>query len=86
MLGHDDVAYHHKATTLPDFFKDGKKQIAPLRAGQPGLPMITAASDEMPLIRAVVAPEMLGHTASLFVAEKKSCDIRPCKFPPLHKT
>ena len=75
MVGHGDIAYDHEAITLPDFFEYGEEQIAPLRARQPGLPMITTASDEMQLIAAVVAAGMVGHRASLMVAPKKSCDI-----------
>jgi hypothetical protein len=85
-IGHDDVAYDHEAITLPDFFEHREEQIATLRAGQPSLPMITTASDEMQFIRALVASGMAGHKASLLVAAKKSCDCRPRRPPPLQKT
>jgi len=49
--------------TLPHFFCE--EQVAPPQAGQPGLPMIATASDEMQLLRAGVAPRMVGHGASL---------------------
>ncbi len=38
----------------------------------------------MQLIRPVIAPGMLGHTASLVVGSKKSCDIQPRR-PHLYK-
>ena len=75
MIGHDDVAHGHKSIARADFLEHGEEEVTPLRAGQPGLPMITTASDEMQLIRAVVAPGMVGHTASLLVPAKKSCDV-----------
>jgi hypothetical protein len=79
VIGHHDVAYHHEPIALADFFEDGQKQIAPLGARQPRLSMITAASDEMQLLGAVIAAGMVGHRARLRVAAKKSCDIRPCR-------
>ena len=79
MIGHHDVAYRHKPIALADFFEDCQKQIAPLGARQPGLSMITAASDEMQLLGAAIAAGMVGHSARLRVAAKKSCDIRPCR-------
>jgi hypothetical protein len=77
VIGHDNVAHDHEAIALADFLEYRQKQIAPLWARQPGLAMITTAGDEMQLIRAVVAPRMVGHTASLVVPAKKSCDGRP---------
>jgi hypothetical protein len=38
---------------------------------------------EMQLIRAVAAPRMVGHKASLFIGDKKSCDICPSGSLPL---
>jgi hypothetical protein len=77
VIRHHDIAYDHETVALADFFEDGEKQIAPPWARPPGLPVITAASDEMQLIRAVVASGMVGHQGSLLVPAKKSCDIRP---------
>jgi len=79
VLGHDHVAYNHETITLADFFKHGQKQIPPLRARQPTLPMITTAGDEMQVIAAVVPLGMVGHQASLLVPTKKRCDARPCR-------
>ena len=84
MIGHNDVAYDHKAITPANFFEHCEEQIASLRASQPGLPAITTTGDEMQFIRAVVAPGMVGHQASLLMAAKKSCDIRP-RHPHLYK-
>ena len=64
---------------LPDLLEHAQKQIAPLWACQPGLAMITAASDEMQFVGAVVAPGMVGHQTSLLAVAEKSCDIRPCR-------
>jgi len=72
VLGHDHVAYDHEAVTLPDFFEHSEEQVAPLRACQPRLTMITTAGDEVQFLGAVVAPGMVGHQASLLLdAEKK---------------
>jgi hypothetical protein len=84
VVGHDDIAYHHKAITPPHFFEHCQKQIASLRARQPGLPMITTAGNEMQVVRAVIAPGMVGHRASLLGAARISCDIRPRR-PHLYK-
>ena len=59
MVGHCDIAYDRKAITPPHFVEHCQKQIAPLRASQPGLPVITAASDEMQLLRGIIAPRWL---------------------------
>jgi len=75
VLGHGHIAYDHEVITLAHFLEYCQKQVAPLRARQPGLPMITTASDEMQVVRAVKAPGMVGHIASLAVGAKKSCDI-----------
>jgi len=75
VIGHDNVAHDHEAIALTDFLEYRQKQIATLGARKPRLAMITTASDEMQLIRAVVAPGMVGHTASLLVPAKKSCDV-----------
>jgi hypothetical protein len=64
VIRHGHVAYDHEAIALADFLEPCQKQIAPLRASQPGLPMITTASHEMKVIRAVIAPGMVGHQAS----------------------
>jgi hypothetical protein len=79
VIGHDDVAYDHEAITLADFFEHCEEQIASLRTSEPALPVITTTSDEVQLVGAIKAPGMLGHSASLLVAAKKSCDIRPCR-------
>src|SRR5580704_13053922 len=50
---------------------DRQKPIAPLRASQPTLPMITTASNEMQLFRAVIAPGMVGHQGRLLFPAKK---------------
>ena len=71
VIGHDDIAYDHEIITLADFLEPGQKQIAPLRARQPSLPMITTTRDEMQLLRAVITPGMVGHKASLLVPAKK---------------
>ena len=84
MIGHDDVAYDHEAITLADCFEHDQKQIATLRAVQPGLPAITTAGDEMQLIGAVTAPGMVRHRPSLLVPAAKSCDRRPRR-PHLYK-
>src|SRR5450631_3041741 len=77
VLGHHDITYHHEAVALAHFFENCRQQIAPLPASQPRLPMITTASYEMQLVRAVIPPRMVGHKASLLVPAIKSCDIRP---------
>ncbi len=77
MLGHDHIAHNHEAVTLAGGFEHHQEQIAPPRARQPRLPMITTAGDEMQIVPAVIAAGMVRHEASLFPAAKKSCDIRP---------
>jgi hypothetical protein len=46
VIGHDDITHHYEAITISNLLEDGQKQIAPLWASQPGLPMITTAGDE----------------------------------------
>jgi hypothetical protein len=65
VLGHHHVSDHHKAVTLAHLFQHSQKQIAALRAGQPGLPMIATAVDEMKVARSVVARRMAGHRRTL---------------------
>ena len=77
MIGHDNIACDHEAVALAHFFEDCQKQIAPLRASQPTLPMITTASKEMQILRAIVAPGMVGHKRRLLFPAKKSCDRQP---------
>jgi hypothetical protein len=84
MVRHDHIAHGHEAITLADFLHDCQKQVSPPRAGQPALPMITTASDEMQFVRAVITPGMVRHKANLRVAARKSCDIRPSR-PHLYK-
>ena len=84
MVRHDHVAHGHEAITLAELLENFQKQIAPPRASQPTLPMITTASDEMQFVRAVITPGMVGHKANLRVAARKSCDIRP-SCPHLYK-
>jgi len=47
--------------------------------------MITTAGDEMQVVCAVIASWMVGHEASISLAAKKSCDIRPQPVPHLYK-
>jgi hypothetical protein len=85
VIGHDDVAHGHKSIARADFLEHGEEEVTPLRAGQPGLPMITTASDEMQLFGAVVASGMVGHQASLLVVAKQSCDIPTSTVPTFTK-
>jgi|HubBroStandDraft_2_1064218.scaffolds.fasta_scaffold42266_3 hypothetical protein len=72
VVGHGHVAYDYEAITLADLFEHCEELIATLPARQPGLPMITTASNEMQVIRPVVALGMVGHRASLLAgAEEK---------------
>jgi hypothetical protein len=70
--------------TQPGLLEHRQKQIAPLRAKKPRLPLIATAIDEMKFLRSVIAPGMFRHGASLLAGATKSRDVRPRR-PHLYK-
>src|SRR5208282_928323 len=66
VVGHRHIADHHKLIALPDLLEDLQEQIAPARACQPGLAMITTTGEKMEIVVAGVAPETGGHIPTLF--------------------
>jgi hypothetical protein len=72
VIGHGDVHLRPQSHNAGGLVRThGQKPIASLWARQPGLPMVTAAGDEVQLLGAVVALGMVRHQASLLVAVKK---------------
>jgi len=72
--------------TLTSFVKVGTHAdgVAVLILASPTAPMVATAGDEMQLIGAVIAPRMVGHSATLRMPAKKSCERR-ARRPHLYK-
>jgi hypothetical protein len=63
-----------KAISLSHLFEHREEQIAPLRRGQPRLAMVATAIYKMQVVGPVIARGMIGHSASLGMLARKSCD------------
>jgi hypothetical protein len=61
VLRRDHVSQDDKAITHPRLFQNVQEEIAPLRAVEPTMPVITAASDEVQVAVMVEALQVLGH-------------------------
>ena len=93
VVGHHDVADHHKLVALADLLENLQEQIALARAGQPGLAMITATGEKVEIVVAGVALEACGHIFTLFEGRSwgmgrsgsKSCSVRIWESHPCTK-
>jgi hypothetical protein len=65
MLGHDDVADHHKSISLPCTLQNAQEEIAALGGSQLGPPPVTATGYEMQMVPTIPTLETFRHTPSL---------------------
>src|SRR6476620_11150388 len=90
VIGHHHVSDHYEAVPLPDVLQNLQEQIAPPRAAQPWLPMITTACEKMQVPVAVIALEAFGHAFTVRAArpprarkkKSKSQGVRNWECPP----
>ena len=61
VIGHDDISDDHEMVALADLLKNLEEQVATAGVSQLGLPMITAAGEEVQMIVSVVTLEACGH-------------------------
>ena len=61
VLRHDDISQHNKTMLFAHFFENVQKQITPLIAVEPRLPLMATAGDEVQIPRAVVTLQTLGY-------------------------
>jgi hypothetical protein len=69
VLGHDDVADHHKSIFLAGTLQNAKKEIAASVGSQLRPPLVTATGYEMEIVPAVPAFQTFGHTLSLVIGQ-----------------
>jgi hypothetical protein len=66
VVGHRDVADHHKLIALTDFFEDFEEQVAPFWVCQPRLAMIRTTGEEVEIIMAGLALQAGGHAPEFY--------------------
>ena len=69
VLGHDDVADHHKSIFLPCTLQHAQEEIAARAGSQLGPPLVAATGYEVEIVPAVPAFQTFGHTLSLVVGQ-----------------
>ena len=67
VLGHDDIADHHKSIFLPCTLQNAQEEIAARVGPQLGPPLVAATGYEMEIVPAVPAFQTFRHTLSLVV-------------------
>ena len=69
VLGHDDVADHHKSISLPCTLQNAQEEIAARAGSQLGPPLVAATGYEMEIVSAVPAFQTFRHTLSLVIGQ-----------------
>ena len=72
VLGHDDVADHHKSIFLPCTLQNPQQEIAARAGSQLGPPLVAATGYEMEIVPAVPPFQTFRHTPSLVVGQMRS--------------
>jgi len=65
VLGHDDVADHHKSIFLPGTLQDPQEEVAPRAGSQLRPPLVAATGYEVEIVPAVSAFQTFRHNAEL---------------------
>src|SRR5438477_2739402 len=61
MIGHYHITDYHESIALTNLFENSQKQVAVARACEPGLAMVTTASQKVEIVVPVVALQTLRH-------------------------
>jgi len=69
VLGHDDVADHHKSISLPCPLQNTQEEIAPRAGSHLGPPLVAATGYEMEIVPAVPAFQTFHHTLSVVIGQ-----------------
>ncbi len=69
VLGHDDVANHHKSIFLSCPLQNAQEEIAARAGSQLGPPLVAATGYEMEIVSAVPAFQTFRHTLSLVIGQ-----------------
>ena len=69
VLGHDDVADHHKSIFLPCTLQNAQEEIAARAGSQLRPPLVAATGYEMKIVPTVPAFQTFRHTLSLVIGQ-----------------
>jgi hypothetical protein len=58
---HHHITENHETVALANLFENHEKQVAAAGRPEPGLPLVTAACDEVQITSAAVSLQILGH-------------------------
>jgi hypothetical protein len=65
VIGHDRITDHDKLVTLAHFFEDLEEEIAPHRACQPRLGVITTTGEKVEIVVTGISLEAVGHSLTV---------------------